>query len=101
MADDIDPALIPLSRQFPDSVFIDRSGVAVQWTSTCSTAPRCSPISREQEWTPLLYQAIAVNYAQMADSTYSYKQKIGYCCDAFGRGATTVKTAIKLFPEST
>ncbi len=63
--------------------------------------PLLAPISREQEWTPLLYQAIAVHYAQMGDSTYSYKQKIGYCCDAFGRSATTVKTEIKLLPEST
>ena len=109
MADDkdfkIDPALVQLSQQRPREIFIQKGnpGYGIQMTSTCAAnQPACWPIHTETEWTPLLYASIADEYAELqAGSTDCRKQIVGRISDLYGRGKSTIATALSAFRRST
>jgi hypothetical protein len=97
MADDkIDPAVVQLARENPYTVYL-QGGHAIVYTSTCkdTNMPACWPVRSENRYTPQLYTAIRARFASVADSTLSYKQRLYYAGQPYGRSESTVKTALR------
>jgi hypothetical protein len=101
--DEIDPALVQLTRQYPRVCFHQKGdpGHVIQWTSTCTDSWSVYP---ETEWTKqLLYPAIAATYEHVQNrfAGYNYRQRLEYVGDLYGRGERTVQIAIaEVFPKS-
>jgi hypothetical protein len=106
MTGKIDLALVKLAREKPRECFHQKGdpGYVIQWTSTCTDMPARWPVHTETQWTPMLYASIATEYERLqTHRSYSYTQRLYYAGEPFGRGGTTVKTALKafsLFPKS-
>lgn len=99
--DDKDKAV--LARGYPGTVFGTKSGYALEWTSTCSTAPRCRPLVTSRSETTRLRNALIANSTLKDDlaaiatgqSTLMEKEAVGIFADRIGRSASTVRAALK------
>ena len=100
MTDDRDKAV--LARGYPGMVFGTKSGYVLEWTSTCSTAPRCRPLVTGRKTAKLLHALIAKSTFRddlaaidAGESTLMEKQVVGMAAKYYGRGVRTVRIALK------
>jgi hypothetical protein len=117
MADEIDRALVKLSRENPRDCFYQKGdpGHVIQWTSTCEAEQRENPtaeimparwpVHTETQWTPLLRASMVSEFHQLPRWVYTYQQRLYYAGEPFGRKPSAVKEALKetrsLFSKST